>query len=1811
MRRFACLAALALVALAACADVGLGPSAPRLPSALESSAMDGPFRVAHHTPEGTVPAAHQVTLFFSRPVGCASWGCAPAEVVDDEGGRVAGAWTWHGRLAVFTPTARALPLATRYRVEVRDLLAEGGASLTPERSFTFATAAPSLQTVEYMYDTDKRAHLVTAHFDQDVAPAEAARHLRLEGQLAGAKTSLALSPVDTDAGRTLTFHLPASVASRITAAEVTCSPGLASTSGKLTSAVPVRLPLEGLTPLTAKLECQSEPPAPCDWSSAAVVFSKPVRPESLWSRVRVGGRPIKRPSNGIDDRVWLNDVLEIAPSRSYRVTVGAGVVADDGDVLAAPFSVDVKIPPLDPAIELPGLGGAPVVPLDRTHDLPLRLWSVNVPVIHLTAAPVGASELERVLGESADATAIPVPSGPPVAVALWRSTAKRDEDATVTAGAASFARSPGAPGLYSVVAEGAGARAHGVVTFTDLGVTTITGDGRTLAWVTRLSSGAPVEGARVWLAGLGGDVRTDARGLAELTIPDDGKSHAALVAAGGDVVYTSTPATGREQRPRGYVFPDRRLYRPGEPVFLKGYVRTATSRGFVPAVAELVEVRGTDAAGRAFFSGSTRTDAFGSFSLAVPTSAEMAQGHATLEATLPGAHARSPAGRGRARGPRSISTSVYVTEFRPVDTKVEASFEHGEATVGGRAALRVQGRYLFGGPVRNAPFSWDCTRVGTTFTPKGLEGYDTWLAPKGTSAAGTSASGNGRLGEAGAATAEVPLDHPGQVGPERLKCTVSVDDPHTHLSMGADAEVLVHGADVYLGVRTEPSSTVWDGRPLDVHVRAASPKGEPRQVPVRVELTDDAESRVVGSCDVVTGATDAKCTFRPTAAGTYVVRAIAADGSGRPAWAGRRVHIQRPTISAAEDAARVAREARAAAASARSAPPPPPPLSFAAACVAPLKPERRVSLTAEHESVPAGGKARLCLRAPVGAQVLITAEREGVRSSTLRRQAAPAELFDLEIEPALFPNVRLSAYAALAGKEHGYPGEMSSHVYLDVASEATNLAVALDVPSVTAPGAELEVGARVASGSGAPVAGAQVTLWAVDEGVDSLMPMQLPEPGPTFNERVPVDAHVVDTRSRLFRDFVSGGRHSTRAPSIRQGATMVGARTMLTRHKISPLAFHLPDLVSDADGRVRAKVTMPHNTTTFRVMAVVAHGSHGFGQAEGKLRATQEAVIRPLVPRFLRAGDAVLLGASVQAEGQDRGSLTLETSGSLTGRGVSPIVTGEDADVARFGVTARSPGLGGLKLLFRGRAADALELPLVVRDDPPPLDAVVFGGTARPRAAERLVDLSAATGGAGGLTLRVSTSPVAGLAQGFEELIDYPYGCTEQTSSRLLPLVSLRALAPSLGVTMPADADREAARAVSRLSTHQRDDGGFGFWPESRSSTPWLTLIALDALVAAKHAGYTVSDEVLERARAFLAAAAAGGKLTPLERGLHAAHGGDAAAVARDPTFPLHARALALVALAKASPDEARGIARALASTVESRGDVARVEPAPGARGLEDSRVVASAALLLALAAADPDHALVAPLARGLLTSRVRGRYRSTHDAGWALRALAAVARARPSASARVEVRLDGARLADVPLGPGAIERTVEVPMDRLRAARGELVIESSGAPVAYDGVVRYALAGPRRSVERGLLLERVVSVQTTGAGEVMRPLAAAAPIAIGQYVETEIVVATPIDRTQVIVEDPLFAGVEPLRDDLALLSQQGAPSARGPFTRYEVRDDRVVFFFDDLPAGVHRVSYRSRATTAGRFSAPETTAACMYDPTIVARTAPRSVEVR
>jgi uncharacterized protein YfaS (alpha-2-macroglobulin family) len=108
--------------------------------------------------------------------------------------------------------------------------------------------------------------------------------------------------------------------------------------------------------------------------------------------------------------------------------------------------------------------------------------------------------------------------------------------------------------------------------------------------------------------------------------------------------------------------------------------------------------------------------------------------------------------------------------------------------------------------------------------------------------------------------------------------------------------------------------------------------------------------------------------------------------------------------------------------------------------------------------------------------------------------------------------------------------------------------------------------------------------------------------------------------------------------------------------------------------------------------------------------------------------------------------------------------------------------------------------------------------------------------------------------------------------------------------------------------------------------------------------------------------------------------------------------------------------------------------------------------------------------------------------------------------------------------------------------------------------------------------------------------------------------VVTPKEHQDVLLVDPLPAGFEPIDQGFAT-----APTPHGEldvdaewvFDRREVHDDRVAWFAETLPAGVHVLSYRVRATRAGDYTLPPAEVSAMYDPTAYARGAFSRFDVR
>ena len=96
------------------------------------------------------------------------------------------------------------------------------------------------------------------------------------------------------------------------------------------------------------------------------------------------------------------------------------------------------------------------------------------------------------------------------------------------------------------------------------------------------------------------------------------------------------------------------------------------------------------------------------------------------------------------------------------------------------------------------------------------------------------------------------------------------------------------------------------------------------------------------------------------------------------------------------------------------------------------------------------------------------------------------------------------------------------------------------------------------------------------------------------------------------------------------------------------------------------------------------------------------------------------------------------------------------------------------------------------------LEAVALYGETTHESAEKLGDLSAIRDDVGGLDVSLASTALVGLGGGVEQLVEYPYGCTEQLTSRLVPLLPLRDLAPTTRSTLPADVDRAVAEDRGR-----------------------------------------------------------------------------------------------------------------------------------------------------------------------------------------------------------------------------------------------------------------------------------------------------------------------------------------------------------------------------------------------------------------------------
>ena len=419
--------------------------------------------------------------------------------------------------------------------------------------------------------------------------------------------------------------------------------------------------------------------------------------------------------------------------------------------------------------------------------------------------------------------------------------------------------------------------------------------------------------------------------------------------------------------------------------------------------------------------------------------------------------------------------------------------------------------------------------------------------------------------------------------------------------------------------------------------------------------------------------------------------------------------------------------------------------------------------------------------------------------------------------------------------------------YAPVDPGARKLSASFDVPAEAAPRKSFDVALRVDGIKAGETAYA--TIAAVDLGILNLTGFKSPDaPNHYFGQRK-LGMGMRDVYGRLI-DGMNGAMGT-----IRSGGDAGSEEGMQSPPPTEELVAYFSGLVTvGTDGIAHASFDLPEFNGTVRLMAVVWSAS-GVGKAEQDVLVRDPVVVTASLPRFLAPGDSSRLLLEITHAKGPSGKMGLQVSGQgvtvntsampatlllgdLQKTTISVPVTALDVGVHKIDVNLTTPD--GLKLTKQLTIPVELNDPETSRTHQFELasgnsfmfDDNVFAGFRK---------------GSGSAMLSVGPLAQFDAPALLAALDRYPYGCTEQTTSRALPLLYLNEVAEVMGLGNRKEIDQRVNKAIERVLSNQSSGGSFGLWRPS-SGDLWLDSYVTDFLSRARAKGYKVPERAFRSA---------------------------------------------------------------------------------------------------------------------------------------------------------------------------------------------------------------------------------------------------------------------------------------------------------------------------------------------------------------------------
>ena len=517
---------------------------------------------------------------------------------------------------------------------------------------------------------------------------------------------------------------------------------------------------------------------------------------------------------------------------------------------------------------------------------------------------------------------------------------------------------------------------------------------------------------------------------------------------------------------------------------------------------------------------------------------------------------------------------------------------------------------------------------------------------------------------------------------------------------------------------------------------------------------------------------------------------------------------------------------------------------------------KMLAFSLDKDSYEIGETATAIIPAAAGGRALVSLENG---STVLQQQWLEVSdqgdtKLTFKITPEMAPNVYLhiSLLQPHAQTVNDLPIRMYGIAPVFVTNRQTILQPQIKMPEVLRP--ETDFNVTVSEKSGKPMT---YTLAIVDDGLLDLTNFKTPDPWNEFYAREALGIRTWD----MYDDVLgaSGGRYSSLF-STGGDASLKPADAKANRFK--PVVKFIGPFYLAKGKQQTHTLKLPMYVGSVRAM-VVAGQDGAYGNAEKTAFVRTPLMLLSTLPRVLSTQEEITVPVNVFAmENQVKNvTVSLEASGAgvqITGNRQQSLTFDQPGDqLAYFTLkTGSKTGKATIHLTASGNGQQTKEtIEIEVRNPNPVVTLRNSQWIEAGHEAELSYTLAGSSSANNQVQLEVSRIPSVDISRRFDFLYNYQHHCTEQLTSKALPLLFVSQF-KAVDEQEAEKIKTNVQEAIRQIYARQLPNGGFVYWPGNAVADEWITSYTGMFLTLAQEKGYAVHPNVLNKWKRFQRAAA-------------------------------------------------------------------------------------------------------------------------------------------------------------------------------------------------------------------------------------------------------------------------------------------------------------------------------------------------------------------